>query len=152
MSMVCYLSSFAESKKHSIRLYVRRRSLTSSPKILVFLSPRSALQSQIEQKFISIPYQTPPFNAYGFVHVTLRSAMSTASVPSQPLLSEAYKQPLNPASKNPSEANPSHSISGPKVETRKLNDVTVEATPTALGYGVRDSSGDRGDEVLRNMY
>lgn len=66
MSMVCYLSSFAESKKHSIRLYVRRRSLTSSPKIpnfwhsSIFLSPRSALQSQIEQKFILIPYQPPP--------------------------------------------------------------------------------------------
>lgn len=36
------------------------------------------------------------------------------------------------------------------METRKLNDVTGEATPTALGYGARDSSGDRGDEVLRN--
>lgn len=36
------------------------------------------------------------------------------------------------------------------METRKLNDVTAEATPTALGYGVRDSSGDRGEEVLRN--
>lgn len=75
--------------------------------------------------------------------------MSTASVPSQPPLNEAYRQPSNPASKNPAEADSSHSLSGPKVETRKLNDVTVKATPTALGYGARDSSGDRGDEVLR---
>lgn len=75
--------------------------------------------------------------------------MSTAYVPSQPPLDEAYKQPSNPASKNPAEADSSHPLSGPKVETRKLNDVTAEATPTALGYGARDSSGDRGDEVLR---
>lgn len=104
--------------------------------IATFCAPVS---NRAEIYINSLP--TPPFNTY---------AMSTASVPSQPPLNEAYKQPSNPASKNPSEANPSHSLSGPKVETRKLNDVTVEATPTALGYGVRDSSGDRGDKVLRN--
>lgn len=86
-------------------------------------------------------------NNNGFGPFTLCSAMSPPSAPSQPPLNEAYDQPSNPINKNPSEANSSHLLLGPNVETRKAQDVTVEATPTALGYGVRDSSGDRRDEV-----
>ena len=86
-------------------------------------------------------------NNNGFGLFTLCSAMSPPSAPSQPPLNEAYDQPSNPITKNSSEANSSHLILGPNVETRKAQDVTVEATPTALGYGVRDSSGDRRDEV-----
>lgn len=82
------------------------------------------------------------------------------TAPSQPPLNTAYNHPSNPASQNPSEAKFSTSTSAsfqrsdPTAETRKPNDLPVssssgdnDATPSSLGYGVRDDSGDRGDEL-----
>lgn len=119
--------------------------LTSSPenslKSINFLSAafRTLASNRAEIYFVN--------NNNGFNPFTLCSAMSPTSAPSQPPLNEAYDQPSNPINKNPSEANSSHLLLGPNVETRNAQDVTVEATPTALGYGVRDSSRDRRDEV-----
>lgn len=82
------------------------------------------------------------------------------SAPSQPPLDTAYNHPSNPASQNPAEAKFSTSTSASlqrsdrTEETRKPNDLPlsrsdgeIDATPSSLGYGVRDDSGDRGDEV-----
>lgn len=48
----------------------------------IFLSPRSALQSQIEQKFVLIPYQTPPSARTD--SLTLPSALQCLPHPSLP--------------------------------------------------------------------
>ncbi|MCJ1463910.1 hypothetical protein MMC07_002519 [Pseudocyphellaria aurata] len=82
------------------------------------------------------------------------------SAPSQPPLNTAYNHPSNPASQTPLEAEFSTSTSaslqrsGSTEETRKPNDLPlsrsdgeIDATPSSLGYGVRDDSGDRGDEL-----
>lgn len=79
---------------------------------------------------------------------------------SQPPLNTTYNHPSNPASQNPSEAKFSTSKaaslqrSDATAETRNSNDLPVsgshgenDPTPSSLGYGVRDDSGDRGDEV-----
>lgn len=82
------------------------------------------------------------------------------AAPSQPPLNTAYNHPSNPASQNPSEAKYSTSTSASlqrsdaTAETRKPNDLPDSSShgendpiPSSLGYGARDDSGDRGDEV-----
>lgn len=83
------------------------------------------------------------------------------TVQSQPPHNTAYNHPSNPASQNPSEEKFSTSISASlqrsdsTAEARRPNDLPVssshgeiDATPSSLGFGVRDDRGDRGDEVI----
>ena len=77
--------------------------------------------------------------------------------PAQPDFETVYKTAGNPADQNPEEtkaaaaAAKSHNSSGSPVATRKSGDIPVpsshqeSATPTSLGYGVRDSSKDKSD-------
>ena len=78
--------------------------------------------------------------------------------PSQPTLDTVYDQPANPAQSDfeqQSSNSTSASIqrSDPTVEKRERGDIPVpsqhgeEATPSSLGYGARDSSGDAGESV-----
>ncbi|KAL8691790.1 MAG: hypothetical protein Q9218_003066 [Villophora microphyllina] len=81
------------------------------------------------------------------------------SGPSQPPLNTAYDQPSNPASQSDYEKQKSSSTSAsiqrsdPTVDQRERGDVPVsssheqEATPSSLGYGYRDSSGDAGEKM-----
>ena len=72
--------------------------------------------------------------------------------PSQPSLNTAYEHPSNPA-QDSSEQAASQSVgaslrrSDPTSERREPNDQQSEATPSSLGYGARDASGDAGDKV-----
>ena len=77
--------------------------------------------------------------------------------PSQPTLDQVYNTAGNPADQNPQEQSTSSfnasSNSGSIVEKRERGDIPVpsshnqDATPSALGYGARDSSGDKGSAV-----
>lgn len=79
--------------------------------------------------------------------------------PSQPPLNTAYDHPSNPASHSEYEQKASNSTfasiqrSDPTIEQRERGDVPVRSshgegpTPSSLGYGVRDSSGDAGESV-----
>ncbi|KAI4124315.1 MAG: hypothetical protein LQ338_004856 [Usnochroma carphineum] len=81
------------------------------------------------------------------------------SGPSQPTLNAAYDQPSNPASQSDYEQRESTSTSAsiqrsaPTVERRERGDVPVPSsheggpTPSSLGYGARDSSGDAGESM-----
>ena len=77
--------------------------------------------------------------------------------PSQPNTDTAYNTVGNPADQTEKEqassAANAASNPGPAVDQRKQGDTPVpsthneEATPTALGYGARDSSGDNEGDV-----
>lgn len=81
--------------------------------------------------------------------------------PSQPSIDTAYENPDNPADQTTSERKDATSVgasqqrSDPSYERRGPNDTIGgresssqnEATPSSLGYGARDSSGDSGDSV-----
>ena len=77
--------------------------------------------------------------------------------PSQPPLNTAYNTAGNPADQNPQEqrtaAVNASSNAGSLVDARERGDVPVPsshnegATSTSLGYGVRDSSADKGDKA-----
>ena len=81
--------------------------------------------------------------------------------PSQPTLDQAYETAGNPVDQSLQEASlaarNAQSNSGSIVDRREKGDIPVpsthgqEATPSSLGYGVRDASGDAGESVsLRN--
>ncbi|KAL8912822.1 MAG: hypothetical protein Q9172_007423 [Xanthocarpia lactea] len=77
--------------------------------------------------------------------------------PSQPPLDTAYDQPSNPASQSEAEKQASNSTSASiqrsdeTIDKRERGDIPVlsshgeEPTPSSLGYGARDSSGDAGE-------
>ncbi|KAL8987793.1 MAG: hypothetical protein Q9177_003045, partial [Variospora cf. flavescens] len=79
--------------------------------------------------------------------------------PSQPTLNTVYDQPANPASQSDYEKQKSTSTSASiqrsdaTAEKRERGDVPVASsheggpTPSSLGYGVRDSSGDAGESM-----
>ncbi|KAL8947895.1 MAG: hypothetical protein Q9222_005870 [Ikaeria aurantiellina] len=78
--------------------------------------------------------------------------------PSQPPLDTAYDHPSNPAQseyeqKSSESTSASIQRSDPTFEKRERGDVPVpssheqDATPSSLGYGARDSSGDAGDKM-----
>lgn len=77
--------------------------------------------------------------------------------PSQPPLDTVYNTAGNPADQNPQEQRTAsvneNSNVGSLVEAREQGDVPVPsnhdqaATSTSLGYGARDSSGDKGSSV-----
>lgn len=81
--------------------------------------------------------------------------------PSQPSIDTAYENPDNPADQTTSERKEATSVgasqqrSDPSYERREPNDTIGgresssqnEATPSSLGYGALDSSGDAGDSV-----
>ncbi len=81
------------------------------------------------------------------------------SGPSQPTLDTAYDQPSNPAQSSSEHASSttvkaSQQRSDPTAEVRESNDAIGgggnnqdEATPSSLGYGARDASGDAGERV-----
>ena len=78
---------------------------------------------------------------------------------SQPNLDAAYEHPSNPAQSSSEKAasqttGASLQRSDPTSERRKPNDQIneggndqSEATPSSLGYGARDASGDAGESV-----
>ena len=84
--------------------------------------------------------------------------------PSQPPLNTAYDQPGNPASQSDYEKQKSNSTaasiqrSDPTIDSRERGDIPVpskhgeEATPSSLGYGYRDSSGDAGEKVCCGVH
>ncbi|KAI4144502.1 MAG: hypothetical protein L6R39_004155 [Caloplaca ligustica] len=76
--------------------------------------------------------------------------------PSQPTLDTAYDQPSNPAQsdyekKDSTSTSASIQRSDPTVDKRERGDVPVPSsheggpTPSSLGYGARDDSGDAGE-------
>lgn len=81
--------------------------------------------------------------------------------PSQPSIDTAYENPDNPADQTTSERKDATSVgasqqrSDPSYERRGPNDTIGgresssqnEATPSSLGYGAQDSSGDAGDSM-----
>ena len=81
--------------------------------------------------------------------------------PSQPSIDAAYDNPKNPIDQTSSERRDATSISAsqqrsdPTYEHRRPNDTIGDrgsasqnkATPSSLGYGARDSSGDAGESV-----
>ncbi|KAL8714391.1 MAG: hypothetical protein Q9220_001724 [cf. Caloplaca sp. 1 TL-2023] len=78
--------------------------------------------------------------------------------PSQPSLDTAYEHPSNPAQseyeqKSSESTSASIQRSDPTVEKRERGDIPVpssheqDPTPSSLGYGARDSSGDAGDKI-----
>lgn len=85
--------------------------------------------------------------------------------PSQPSIDTAYDNPDNPIDQTSSERREATSISAsqqrsdPTYERRGPNDTIGnrgsasqnEATPSSLGYGARDSSGDAGESVSATL-
>ena len=82
--------------------------------------------------------------------------------PSQPSIDTAYENPDNPADQSTSERKDATSVgasqqrSDPAYERRGPNDTMsqTEPTPSSLGYGAQDSSGDAGESVgllLQNL-
>ena len=77
--------------------------------------------------------------------------------PSQPTLDQSYNTAGNPADQTPQEASSAarnaQSNSGSIIDQREKGDIPVpsthgqEATPSSLGYGARDASGDAGESV-----
>lgn len=81
--------------------------------------------------------------------------------PSQPSIDTAYDNPDNPVDQTNAERKDATSISAsqqrsdPISDRREPNDTIGErgsasqneATPSSLGYGARDSSGDAGESV-----
>ncbi|KAI4153929.1 MAG: hypothetical protein LQ340_002002 [Diploschistes diacapsis] len=81
--------------------------------------------------------------------------------PSQPPLDTVYNTAGNPADQNPQEQRTAsvneNSNVGSLVEAREQGDVPVPsnhdqaATSTSLGYGARDSSGDKGSSISQGV-
>ena len=77
--------------------------------------------------------------------------------PSQPTLNQSYNTAGNPVDQTPQEtssaAKNAQSNSASIVDQREKGDLPVpsthgqEATPSSLGYGARDASGDAGETV-----
>lgn len=77
--------------------------------------------------------------------------------PSQPKVDTAYNTSGNPTDQTPQEQSKSaanaNANSGSLVEQREQGDIPVPSThndgttASSLGYGARDSSGDKGDKV-----
>ncbi|MCJ1306744.1 hypothetical protein MMC25_000387 [Agyrium rufum] len=77
--------------------------------------------------------------------------------PSQPSLNQVYETPGNPADQEPAEktaaSQSANTNSGSIVDQRERGDVPVpsqhdgNATASSLGYGARDSSGDKGESL-----
>ena len=75
--------------------------------------------------------------------------------PSQPNLDQAYETPGNPVDKEPAEQQASAANattnSAATTDKREPGDISIPSThtqaptPSSLGYGARDSSGDTAD-------
>ena len=74
--------------------------------------------------------------------------------PSQPSLNTAYDHPSNPAQssqehQSSTTTRASQSRSGPTFSSRQPNDVSTDATPSSLGYGVQSDKYDAGESMGR---